>query len=35
MKYMPLTLETVTTLSHQKTQIKRYSCDFYKVNGHS
>ena len=35
MKYMPLTLETAATLTHQKTQIKRYSCDFYKANGHS
>ena len=35
MKYMPLTLETALTLTHQKTQIKRYTCDFYKADGHS
>ena len=33
MKYMPLTLEAVMQ-QHQKSQMKRYTFDFYKPNGH-
>jgi len=33
MKYMPLTLEAVLP-THQKSQMKRFTCDFYKQSGH-